>query len=217
MHQQALITEETPLAQVKLEPTSTPYPGVVRVPLPYEEEAIMTLCRELHTENGIFSLDENKVRALLHKAFSLMGGFLGVIGPPDKLEGMIYLQVTSMWYTDDPCLEELYTFVRPDYRRSKNAVHLLHFSKWCAESSKMPLFIGIISDKQTERKVQLYQRQFGKVQQVFSREKFIAAVAKRFNIDHKQLETLADGCTVERPAAAAGNFFFYNPSGVVSN
>lgn len=142
--------------------TSTPYPMQVRLAASYEEEAVMEMCRELHAENGIFSLAEEKVRALLQRAFNQQGGFLGVIGPPNKLEGMIYLQATAMWYTEDPCLEELYTFVRPEFRRSKNAVYLLHFSKWCAESSKLPLFIGVISNEQTERKVQLYERQFAK-------------------------------------------------------
>lgn len=162
MHQQALITKTTPLVQVTPGPTTTPYPDAVRLPSASEEEAVMQMCRELHAENGIFSLAEHKVRSLLQRAFNQQGGFLGVIGRPDNLEGMIYLQVTSMWYTDDPCLEELYTFVRSDYRRSKNAVYLLHFSKWCAETTKLPLFIGVISNEQTERKVQLYQRQFSR-------------------------------------------------------
>ena len=120
----------------------------------------MEMCRELHAENGIFNLSEKKVRELLHRAFGRKGGILGVIGSPGQLEGMIYLLMSSMWYTDDPCWEELYTFVRPAYRRSRNAVDLLHFSKWAAEESGYPLFIGVISNKQTERKVQLYQRQF---------------------------------------------------------
>jgi hypothetical protein len=140
----------------------TNYPTRVRIADSLEEESIMGLCRELHAENGIFKLDEDKVRKLLRRAFDRQGGFLGVIGPVSQLEGMIYMQVTTMWYTDEPCLEELYTFVRPQFRRSRNAIDLLHFSKWCAETSNMPLFIGVISNEQTERKVQLYQRQFDK-------------------------------------------------------
>lgn len=140
----------------------THYPARVRIATAFEEEAIMSLCRELHAENGIFSLAEHKVRALLHHAFNKTGGILGVIGPPEKLEGMIYMQMTSMWYTDDPCLEELYTYVTPEFRKSRNAIDLLHFSKWAAETSNLPLFIGVISNEQTERKVQLYQRQFSR-------------------------------------------------------
>ena len=122
----------------------------------------MDLCRELHAENGIFGLSEDKVRGILRRAFTHQGGILGVIGTPGVIEAMIYIQMTSMWYTDDPCLEELYTFVRPKSRQSRDAVDLLHFSKWAAETSGLPLFIGVISNQQTERKVQLYQRQFSR-------------------------------------------------------
>lgn len=122
----------------------------------------MEMCRELHAENGIFTLAEDKVRNLLRRAFDRQGGILGVIGPPGHLEGMIYLLMSSMWYSNDPCWEELYTYVRPLYRKSRNAIDLLHFSKWASEESNFPLFIGVISNEQTERKVQLYQRQFDK-------------------------------------------------------
>jgi hypothetical protein len=36
----------------------------------------------------------------------------------------------------------------------------LHFAKWASEESGYPLFIGVISNEHTQRKVQLYQRQF---------------------------------------------------------
>ena len=138
----------------------THYPKRVRIAAPQEEDAVMEMCRELHAENGIFKLSEDKVRGILGRAFRREGGILGVIGHPENPEAMIYMQMTSMWYTEDPCLEELYTFVRPQFRRSRNAVDLLHFSKWAAETANLPLFIGVISNEQTERKVQLYQRQF---------------------------------------------------------
>lgn len=140
----------------------THYPTRVRIATPFEEEEIWGLCRDLHAENGIFTLSEDKVRGVLRRAFNRQGGILGVIGKPGSLEAMIYIQMTAMWYTDDPCLEELYTYVQPQYRRSRNAVELLHFSKWSAETSGLPLFIGVISNEQTERKVQLYQRQFSR-------------------------------------------------------
>jgi hypothetical protein len=139
---------------------STPRPQRVRIADPSEEDSVMELCRELHADNGIFTMSEDKVRGLLRRAFSRQGGILGVLGPPGKLEGMIYLLMSSMWYSDDPCWEELYTYVRPQFRRSRNAIDLLHFSKWASEESGFPLFIGVISNNRTERKVQLYQRQF---------------------------------------------------------
>jgi hypothetical protein len=138
----------------------TQRPQRVRIADPSEEGSVMAMCRELHTENGIFNMSDNKVRGLLQRAFKREGGMLAVVGPPGRLEGMIYLLMSTMWYSDDPCWEELYTYVRPQFRRSRNAVELLHFAKWAAEQSGFPLFIGVISNKQTHRKIQLYQRQF---------------------------------------------------------
>lgn len=162
LNQARIIQNDTPLAQVHPGLTPTSYPKRVRLASPFEEEAIWAMCQELHAENGIFHLSEKKVRGVLSRAFRQEGGILSVIGPPEALEGMIYLQITSMWYSEDPCLEELYTFVRPQFRKSRNAVELLHFAKWSSESSNLPLFIGVISNEQTERKVQLYQRQFSR-------------------------------------------------------
>ena len=52
------------------------YPGRVRIVGPEDEEEVMVLCRDLHNENGIFTLDENKVRSVLRRAFNKEGGIL---------------------------------------------------------------------------------------------------------------------------------------------
>lgn len=118
----------------------------------------MELCRELHRENGIFSMDEEKVRAMLRKAFDRQGGLLGVIGEPGEIEGMIFMLLSTFWYSSDPHWEEMLAFVRQKYRKSRNAVELVNFGKWCADSSGIPLVIGIISNERTAGKVRLYQR-----------------------------------------------------------
>ena len=120
----------------------------------------MGLCRQLHDENGLLKMNEDKVRKQLRHAFDRKGGILGVIGEPGRLEAMIYMLVSGMWYSDDPILEELFAYVAPAYRKSRNAVELLHFAKWCSDESGFPLLIGILSNKDTEGKVKLYQRKF---------------------------------------------------------
>ena len=94
----------------------------------------MELCRELHRENGIFAMNEDKVRAMLRKAFDRQGGLLGVIGEPGKIEGMIFMYLSSFWYSDDPHWEEILNFVRQPYRKSKDALELLDFARWAADS-----------------------------------------------------------------------------------
>jgi len=137
------------------------FPGRVRIADRKCEEEIMQLCRDLHNENGMYNISEDKVRAMMHRAFDRKGGILGVIGEPGKIEAMIYMLVTSPWYSEEANLEELFAFVAKKYRKSTNAVELMKFAKWCVDQSKMPLFMGIISNERTQGKIRLYQRQLG--------------------------------------------------------
>jgi hypothetical protein len=136
------------------------YPGRVRIADRKDEEELMGLCRQLHNENALFKINEDKVRTMLRRAFNREGGILGVIGEPGKVEGMIYMLVSNFWYSDDPHLEELWAYVVPAYRKSKNAIELMDFAKWCSDQSGFPLIIGVISNERTAGKVRLYQRQF---------------------------------------------------------
>ena len=135
------------------------YQGRARIVQRAEEENVMQLCRQLHEENGMFKMNDDKVRAMLARAFDRQGGILAGIGEPGKLEGLMYLLLSSFWYSNDPHFEELFLYVAPAYRKSRNAVELLRFAKWCADESNFPLFIGILSNHSTERKELLYERQ----------------------------------------------------------
>ena len=136
------------------------YPGRVHIADRKDEEEIMELCRQLHRENGQYDFSETKVRLMLHRAFDREGGVLGVIGESGKLEGMIYMLVTTPWYSENSNLEELFAYVAPAYRKSKNAIELMKFAKWCVEQSGLPLLIGVISNERTQGKIRLYKRQF---------------------------------------------------------
>lgn len=136
-----------------------PYQGKVRIVDRSEETNVMELCHQLHSENGMFSMDDNKVRSMLNRAFDKQGGILAGIGPKGNLEGLMYLLLSSFWYSNDPHWEELFLYVSPEHRKSRNAVELLRFAKWCTDQSDFPLFIGILSDATTERKELLYERQ----------------------------------------------------------
>lgn len=138
------------------------YPGRVRIVGPEEEEEVMALCRDLHQENGMFTMNEKKVRAMLARAFNRDGGILGAIGAPGHIEALVFLMVSSFWYSDEPHLEEIFTYVAPQHRKSRAAIELLQFAKWCVDESGMPLVIGVLSNERTEGKVRLYQRQFSK-------------------------------------------------------
>ncbi len=124
-----------------------------------DEPELMEMCRQLHQENAMFAMNEDKVRDMLRRAFDGEGGIIGALGPTGGIQGAIYLLITSFWYSNDFCLEELYSFVLPAYRKSNNAKELVGFAKKCSTELGLPLVIGVVSNIRTQAKVALYRRQ----------------------------------------------------------
>lgn len=135
----------------------------VRVAEPEDEPGILALARLVHHENGLFELNEAKVVAMLRPALYRMRGICGVIGEKDKLTGVILLRVSNYWYSDTEFLEEMCVYVHPDYRHAVGgrARRLIEFAKKTADSLKMPLAIGVLSNDRTDAKIALYERHFG--------------------------------------------------------
>ena len=133
----------------------------VRLALPQDAEDVMAMCRRLHAENGLFTLNEDKVRECLRKHYEREGGIIGVIGEPGRLEASTCLALASFYYTDDTHLEEHWNFVDEAYRKSRNAEALVEFGKACAVKMNMPLFTGIITNKRMAGKVRLFIRLLG--------------------------------------------------------
>lgn len=134
----------------------------VRTAVPDDFPAIMELCRLLYLENGATKVNWETVQNTIFKGINGEMATLGVIGPSSHLEGMIYIRFASMWYSDELILEEIYNFVHPNHRRSKNARSLTEFAKQASDKLGVPLLIGIISNERTAAKIRLYERTFGK-------------------------------------------------------
>jgi len=135
----------------------------VRTAEPLDEEGIMELARLVNGENGVFKMNEQKVRDMVRPSLYLHGGIMGVIGPHDRIEGLVLLRVSQYWYSDAEFLEEMCVYVHPDFRAAKGgrARKLVEFAKKASESLGMPLMIGILSNSRTDAKTRLYERQFG--------------------------------------------------------
>ncbi len=131
----------------------------VRKAVPEDLPVLMEMCRELAEENGQFPMNEAKVTEMLHRAFSGQGAIIGVLGRDGRVEGSILLIINQFWYTDSWCLEEVFSYVRPEFRRSSNAKDLIMFSKRCSDELQIPLVIGVVSNIRTQAKVGLYTRQ----------------------------------------------------------
>jgi GNAT superfamily N-acetyltransferase len=122
---------------------------------------LIAMGHEVFQENGLMELDESLIREGALAAIRGEESVIGCIGPVGALEAAIHLSMRRFWYTSDAHLEELWAFVRPQFRRSKNAQALIEFAKALAVELKRPLLIGVLSSQKTEAKVKLYQRKLG--------------------------------------------------------
>ena len=60
-------------------------PSRVRFAERCDIDQILFLCKELHAENGLFEMSEDRVREVLMTHFDRTGGLIGVIGQPGCL------------------------------------------------------------------------------------------------------------------------------------
>lgn len=136
----------------------------IRIGTPDDLDACMELAMLSCKENGIVKPTPKKMLEDFWHALNMENGLVGLIGEEGgKIEGGILLRIGTMWYSDDPVLEEKALFIHPDYRHAKGgrARRLCDFSKQAAKSLGIPLIIGVLSNHRTEAKVRLYERQFG--------------------------------------------------------
>lgn len=133
----------------------------VRIATRNDEAQLMDLCHELHADNGIFTMDDELVKAMLYRAFDRKGGIIGAIDRDGTIAAAIYMVFSHLWYTRDTHIEELFNFVRPRYRQSDYARKLLSFAKECQVELGVPLFTGIVTNKRTEAKVTMYRKRLG--------------------------------------------------------
>jgi GNAT superfamily N-acetyltransferase len=122
---------------------------------------MLSLCHELHQDNGLFEMEDAKVREMLDRAYNRQGGVIGIIDGDGEIAGAIYMTISSMWYRSPEHLEELFNFVRPKYRNTKAAKALVQFAKTCSDKTGLPLMIGVVTNKRLEAKVRLYRQELG--------------------------------------------------------
>lgn len=133
----------------------------VRIATRADEDEVMAMCRALHDENGLFSLNEDKIRDIFRKCYERKGAIVGVIGPTGKIEASTCLLISDSYYTSDQHLAELWNHVGKNYRQSRNAEALLLFGKKCSDKIGIPLITGIITNSRVAGKVRLYRQVYG--------------------------------------------------------
>lgn len=134
---------------------------LVRAAAPDDFPQLMEFCHLLYKENGAVSVHWPTVEIMMMNGVNGDGACVGVIGPVGAVEGMIYLRISTMWYSEDAILEEIFNFVPRKYRKSRNAQALIEFAKNAAKRFDVPLLIGVLSKKKTRAKVRFYSQHLG--------------------------------------------------------
>ena len=150
-----------PTLSVAAAPVAANHLPRVRLATEADIEQILDMGHALHKENGLMRLDDQLIQEITESVILNDEGVFGVIGDVGHLEGMILLQLRKYWYSQDCHIEELLNYVKPRYRKSRNAIALIEFAKSQAQRLGVPLLIGILSNKSTEQKMKLYQRRLG--------------------------------------------------------
>lgn len=140
---------------------ATVQPPVVRYASVADYPQIIALGEELHAENGHGAISYPKAEAAIMKAINRDQSLIGVIGMPGEIEALIFLRFASFWNSDDIFVEELFSYVRPQFRKTHNASALIKFAKSAAERLGLPLMIGALSSHRTKGKLRLFEKHLG--------------------------------------------------------
>lgn len=150
----------------------------VRLAVPSDADDIMDLLALMHEENGLFEMDYDAVREMVLNVLSGKNGIIGVIDGEEGLEAAVCLVIDKLWYSKTWCLNDVFNFVAPKYRRSTRAKSLISFAKSYSDQVGIPLLMGIVSNVRTEAKIKLLERQMKKAGAFFI-----------YNYGHKQAES----------------------------
>jgi hypothetical protein len=136
----------------------------IRVATPDDLTEVMKLAVLGAQENSFLNVSQELILQTVWPALNQDHGLIGVIGKPHGFaEGMVVLRIGTMYYSNDPCVEEKIIVVHPDYRSAKGgrARKLCEFSKKVADVLDLPLLVGVCSSNRTAGKVKMYERIFG--------------------------------------------------------
>lgn len=141
--------------------------STVRLAKSSDELEIIANLKLMHAEGGWSPLDVDRARVMFARAWDRKGGILAVIGAPGHIRAMLYLLITNAWYTSENHLEELFCWVHPEHRNSDYAKTLINYAKKCSDDIsaqagiKVPLIMGVFTNRRLAGKVRLYRRVFG--------------------------------------------------------
>jgi len=123
---------------------------------PDDMDALKELLREMHAENGLAPVNEEKAIATIEKVIS--DGMAILAERDGVLVGSVGLFPTKFWYSDTVYLADFWTYVRKDQRVTKTAMDLLRFVRVFAKETGLPIITGPVTPVDLERKTVFYRR-----------------------------------------------------------
>lgn len=137
----------------------------IRIATQDDMTEVMKLAVTACKENSFLPASPVRLATEIWPALCLDHGLCAVIGPKGTMEiqGLILLRIGEMWYSDQIVVEEKAVFVYPQFRSAKGgrAGKLVEYGKKVADTLKLPLLIGILSNSRTEGKIRMYTRLIG--------------------------------------------------------
>lgn len=118
-------------------------PDNVRMAVRTDEDPLYDLLLALEDDNSFgIPYDEKRVRAAIERGTRQQGSIIGVIDGrrgevgeehPPELAASICLTLNQFWYSEIWMLQEIWVFVRPEYRHNHFERDLFQFARWCKE------------------------------------------------------------------------------------
>jgi GNAT superfamily N-acetyltransferase len=133
----------------------------VRIATPDDATAVRDCCLLNHAENGVAPLDEDRLMKALFGGMTGQDGLVGIISRNGRVEGIVDLQVTQPWFSEQPVWLERGVYVHPQCRTRDHGAQLLRFAKFIAARNAMPLEIGVLARVRVAAKLRYYRREFG--------------------------------------------------------
>lgn len=130
----------------------------MRLAHPGDEERLWEFCQDGHADSGLFPASEAKVREVIWRGCNqgTPPCVIVVIEGRERIEASACLDSAQPWYSDAWVYHDRWLHVHYAHRRSRHLYKLMQFVRWWAERVGAPVFFGIESTTDLERKMKVY-------------------------------------------------------------
>lgn len=123
-------------------------------------------CRDGALDSALFPVSEAKMRDVIERGCKRLSNppvVIAIIDGPVRIEASVCLAAATPWYApeDDEASwvwQDRWIHVHYAHRKSLHLLKLFRFVKWWAAQTKAPVFFGIESVVDVDRKMRVYRR-----------------------------------------------------------